>query len=88
VKGRRFQVEGRVQGVGFRYWARTVARELGIVGSVRNLPDGGVEIEAAAPEPVLSSFRERLRTGPPSAEVISLTEEECEVDASGFRIQG
>lgn len=39
-------VSGRVQGVGFRWWAYSVARELGLVGHATNLPDGRVEIRA------------------------------------------
>lgn len=39
-------VHGRVQGVGFRWWTRSRARELGLVGSVSNLPDGRVLVVA------------------------------------------
>lgn len=39
-------VRGRVQGVGFRYWARARARDLGLRGSATNLPDGRVAIVA------------------------------------------
>jgi acylphosphatase len=39
-------VHGRVQGVGFRWWARCRGRELGLVGEARNLPDGRVVIIA------------------------------------------
>jgi acylphosphatase len=42
----RLVVTGRVQGVGFRWWTQNTARALGLAGSVRNLPDGGVEIVA------------------------------------------
>lgn len=39
-------VRGRVQGVGFRWWTRARALELGLVGHARNLPDGRVEVNA------------------------------------------
>ncbi|GGM40021.1 acylphosphatase [Longimycelium tulufanense] len=39
-------VHGTVQGVGFRWWTRSRALELGLVGSARNLPDGRVEVVA------------------------------------------
>ena len=43
-------VRGRVQGVGFRWWTRARALELGLVGHARNLPDGRVEVNAQGPE--------------------------------------
>lgn len=43
-------VSGDVQGVGFRATARMVAQQLGIVGTVRNLPNGSVEIHAQGAE--------------------------------------
>lgn len=42
-------VRGRVQGVGFRWWVRSRALELGLVGSVTNLDDGRVQVEAEGP---------------------------------------
>ncbi|MBP2323711.1 acylphosphatase [Kibdelosporangium banguiense] len=39
-------VHGRVQGVGFRWWTRSRALELGLVGAARNLQDGRVEVVA------------------------------------------
>lgn len=39
-------VRGRVQGVGFRWWTRSRALELGLVGSATNLPDGRVQVVA------------------------------------------
>ncbi len=58
--GARFVVTGRVQGVGFRYFVRTLARELRLAGWVRNRPDGAVEIEAAGAESTLGEFARRL----------------------------
>ena len=63
------QVSGRVQGVGYRYYAAHVAGELGIVGTVRNLADGGVEAVAEAEEASLHEFLRALRHGPHAAEV-------------------
>lgn len=42
-------VGGHVQGVGFRWWTRCRARELGLVGHAKNLPDGRVEVDAQGP---------------------------------------
>ena len=74
MDGIRFLVDGRVQGVGFRAWTRQTANRLGLVGSVRNLPDASVEIEVAGPEESLETFRESLRRGPPAARVTSISE--------------
>jgi len=84
----RFRVSGRVQGVGFRWYARRAAQELGLAGRVRNLPDGGVEAEARGEPGALDAFRERLREGPPGARVTRITEEELSAvpDWDGFTI--
>jgi acylphosphatase len=63
------RIEGRVQGVGFRWSARARAVELGVSGFVRNEDDGSVTIEAEAEEAVLESFQEWCRQGPRSASV-------------------
>lgn len=52
---------GRVQGVGFRYTARTVAAGFEVCGTVRNLPDGRVELVAEGERPELLAFREAIR---------------------------
>jgi acylphosphatase len=62
-------VRGRVQGVGFRWFVREAARRRNVAGWVRNLPDGGVEIAAEAPEPDIKAFRELLARGPDGAGV-------------------
>ena len=58
-----------MQGVGFRWWTRREAERLGVRGTVRNLPDGSVEIQAAAPPEALERFRAAVRAGPPGARV-------------------
>lgn len=53
---RRVLFQGRVQGVGFRYTTASIARRHPVVGFVRNLPDGSVELVAEAEPPVLDQF--------------------------------
>jgi acylphosphatase len=60
----RYVVRGRVQGVGYRYFALQVARELGVTGFVRNVSDGSVEVVAEADDATLAAFEARLREGP------------------------
>lgn len=62
-------VHGRVQGVYFRDFTRRHARRLGLVGYVRNLPDGTVEAVAEGSREALESLLTELRVGPPAAEV-------------------
>ncbi|MFN2565948.1 MAG: acylphosphatase [Gemmatimonadaceae bacterium] len=67
-------VRGRVQGVGFRWFVRERARELGVRGWVRNRGDGSVEVEAEGELATIERLRELLRKGPPGARV-SVVEE-------------
>jgi acylphosphatase len=85
----RLRLTGRVQGVGFRWFVREAARELGVAGRVRNLPDGSVEALAAGDPAALASFRERLRDGPPGARVAKIEEQELAPvpDWEGFEIE-
>ena len=75
---RGFRVHGVVQGVGFRWWARRAAEELGVGGTVRNCPDGSVEVRIRGSEEAVHAFAERLRTGPPVARVRSVEAFACE----------
>jgi acylphosphatase len=59
-----YVVQGRVQGVGYRYFALREAEALGVNGFARNLPDGTVEVLAEGPEEALTRFEEKLRAGP------------------------
>ena len=60
------RVDGRVQGVGFRWWVQAQARELGLVGYAENLPDGRVEISAQGEPAKVSTLIRRLVETPPS----------------------
>ncbi len=62
-------VSGRVQGVGFRYFAEDIANCLGLSGWVRNNFDRTVECEAQGEETVLDEFCTELRKGPPLSHV-------------------
>lgn len=65
-------ISGRVQGVGFRWFAERRARENGVHGYVRNLPDGRVECLAQAEPPTLEAFCDILREGPRASRVDDL----------------
>jgi acylphosphatase len=75
---RRWFIRGRVQGVGFRYFAQREAEELGLAGYVRNLDDGRVEVYAIGPEKKLSELAGRLHQGPRWADVRGVDEQEAE----------
>jgi acylphosphatase len=65
----RIKVFGLVQGVFFRYTTRKVARNLGLTGYVKNLPDGTVFIDAEGPEDKIYELLEFSKHGPRSARV-------------------
>lgn len=66
---RSYRVTGRVQGVGFRWWTRKEARALGLVGRVRNEPDGSVDVRVAGETDALDALEARLWDGPFAARV-------------------
>jgi acylphosphatase len=76
VKRLSLVVTGRVQGVGYRFFAQEAAEALGVVGWVRNGWDGSVEVEAQADPGTLETFCERLREGPTLAYVAALEKHE------------
>ncbi len=85
---RRYFVRGRVQGVGFRYFAEHVAGMLGVTGYTRNLEDGRVEVYAVGSAPQLSELAGYLRKGPPMADVRGVEEMEAAVvEYTDFRIE-
>jgi acylphosphatase len=86
----RLLVSGRVQGVGFRYFVWRQAEELGLAGTVANLPDGRVEARAAGDPASLAEFTRRLRQGPPAARVAAVDVEELAADPGwrDFRVTG
>jgi acylphosphatase len=73
---RRAVVEGRVQGVGFRWFVRQEARRLGLAGWVRNVSDGTVELLVGGEESAVRRLLEHVAVGPDAAEVASVRAEE------------
>jgi acylphosphatase len=65
-------VSGRVQGVGYREFARRAAERHGVAGFVRNRSDGTVEVRLVAPPAKLEAMLDDLRRGPPHAQVAAL----------------
>jgi acylphosphatase len=74
------RVSGSVQGVGFRYFTRRKATELGLGGYVRNMSNGSVELEVEGPKEALDTFLNSVMRGPAGSRVI-----ECYTDERPLR---
>jgi acylphosphatase len=84
---KRFLVSGRVQGVGYRYFACRAAETCGVAGTVRNLPDGTVEAVAEGEPAAVAAFRADLERGPRYGHVDRVVEEPAAVAGhSDFRV--
>jgi len=90
IVARRLTMSGRVQRVGFRWFALEAAEREGLGGSVRNTPDGRVEIVVEGEAEAVERFERAVRRGPSAARV-----DEVETDllpptgrAGGFRVLG
>lgn len=83
-------VTGKVQGVYFRQNTQITAREHGVAGWVRNLPDGRVEAVIEGDEASVKKVVEWCRRGPPSARVdnIEIKNEKYTGEFSSFEITG
>ena len=83
-------ITGRVQGVGYRMFARDTARRLGLSGYVRNLPDGSVFVTASGDEAALKDLVRHLERGPWGSRVEKV---QCEwvdgafTESSGFEVR-
>ncbi|MFX0537750.1 acylphosphatase [Ornithinimicrobium sp. Y1847] len=83
-------VRGRVQGVGFRWWTRARALELGLVGHARNLSDGRVEVNAQGDPEAISQLVGLLeenpstRSRPGRVDGVTVQKHEPKDDLSGF----
>ena len=75
---RRLVLTGRVQGVGFRWFARDAATREGVTGWVRNLPDGRVEAFVEGDGEAVTRVERALRRGPPGARIETVNVEDEE----------
>jgi len=81
----RLIIEGRVQGVGYRYWTVGAATERGLDGWVRNLPDGTVEALLSGPVGAVEAMIDACRKGPAFAAVTAIREFPAEApETPGF----
>jgi acylphosphatase len=87
-----FLIQGRVQGVGFRWYVHREASEMNLRGWVRNTEDGDVEVVASGSVQDLAELRASLRRGPRGSRVDRVVEhylEEREAEGLGsFQIEG
>ena len=86
---RRFLISGRVQGVGFRFFAEAAASREGLHGWVRNLPDGRVEAAAEGEAEAVERFERAMRHGPRGARVdrVEVADEVPGNRVTGFTIR-
>ena len=80
----RLVAHGKVQGVGFRWFVREEARRLGVAGSVRNLPDGSVEVLASGAGEALARLKTVVAAGPLGSAVSRIDEEPSDAAALPF----
>jgi acylphosphatase len=84
----RFLIHGRVQGVGYRYFAQKAAQQQGVTGYARNLSDGSVEVYAVGSAAQISELAGMLRKGPPFSDVHSVERHEAAIERhTGFQIR-
>jgi len=87
-----FLIQGRVQGVGFRWFVHREASELDLRGWVRNTEGGDVEVVASGSAEDLAELRASLRRGPRGSRVDRLIEHYLDdseaADLTSFRIEG
>jgi acylphosphatase len=81
-------VRGRVQGVGFRYWVRSLARDLGLRGSATNLTDGRVAVVVEGPRPACQSLLDAIGSdrAPGFVGDVVHTWGDLDGEAAGFRV--
>jgi acylphosphatase len=69
------RIHGKVQGVGYRFFATRVARRLGLKGTIANNRDGTVDAVVEGDKNVIDDWIEELKEGPRYAEVTKIDQE-------------
>ena len=90
IKQIKIRVSGRVQGVGFRFFTHQQAQKLGLVGYVKNLDNGDVEIVAQGDSVQISKLTEWLEQGGPvSARInnINIDQSSVQEDLTSFKVR-
>ena len=89
IVARRILIAGRVQGVGFRFFAEAQAAVEGVHGYVKNLPDGRVEVQIEGDDESVERVERALRRGPAGAWVEAFLVEAVPPSgrATGFSIR-
>ena len=83
-KAKKFNIKGRVQGVGFRYFTSHIANRIGVYGYVKNLWDGSVEVYAIGTEQQLLLLKTALSKGPSYAYIEKIIEEDVPVNSNYY----
>ncbi len=83
------RVTGRVQGVGYRAWAKSLARKLGVAGWISNCADGSVEAVFSGPAEQVNAMVQRCYEGPLAAAVLLVQQEDVNssVESEDFLIR-
>jgi acylphosphatase len=85
---RRLVLSGRVQGVGFRFFAEDLARREGLGGWVMNRSDGSVEVLLEGDRESVARVEAKLRHGPPHARVDAVTaDDDVPSGRQGFQVR-
>lgn len=82
----RLLISGRVQGVGFRYWAHQQATRIGLSGWVKNLYDGTVECECQGEEQQVEEFIGYCSSGPARSSVTNISQQSLPVVSDATKL--
>ncbi len=79
-------IRGRVQGVGYRFWAERTARAAGLSGTVRNCRDGSVELVITGSEDQVAAMIDQCRSGPAGSMVTDIDVSQTSWSGEGFSV--